>query len=103
MTFEEYYKSLHPTEYPFGVYTAEAELKIIPKLYVRPPNYSMITEGLWNTSAFVVGEIGTGKTALSLDVENELACDTALLVRIEEFSGLEPSFKPEDLYVSGSI
>lgn len=98
MTFEEYYKSLHLMEYPFGVFTAEAELKIISKLYVRPPNYSVIIEGLRNTSALVVGERGTGKTALSLDAAGELACETTLLVRSEEFSGLELSFKPEDLY-----
>lgn len=98
MTFEEYYKSLHLMEYPFSVFTAEAELKIISKLYVRPPNYSVIIEGLRNTSALVVGERGTGKTALSLDAAGELACDTTLLVRIEEFSGLELSFKSEDLY-----
>jgi hypothetical protein len=98
VTFEEYYKSLHLREYPFGVFTAEAELNIISKLYVRPPNYSVIIEGLRNTSALVVGERGTGKTALSLDAAAELACETTLLVRIEEFSGLELSFKPEDLY-----
>ncbi|MEW5931005.1 MAG: hypothetical protein AB1941_26375 [Gemmatimonadota bacterium] len=55
-------------------------------------------EGLRNTSAIVVGERGTGKTALSLDVSKELASEEALLVRIEEFSALGRDFAAEDLY-----
>lgn len=98
MTFEAYYKSLGLAEYPFGVFTAEAELKRISQLYVPPPNYSVIVEGLRNTSAIVVGERGVGKTALSIDVGKGLASDTTLIVRIEEFSGLEQTFKAEDLY-----
>jgi len=98
MNFEEYYKSLGLKKYPFGVFTSEAESDVFAAIYLKPSNHSVIVEGLRNTSAIVIGERGTGKTALSLDMGQELSGNKNLIVRIEEFSNLKENYATEDLY-----
>lgn len=98
MNFEDYYKSFGFKKYPFGVFTSEAESDVFEDIYLKPPNHSIIVEGLRNTSAIVIGERGTGKTALSLDMAKELSGKKNLLVRIEEFSSLKENYETDDLY-----
>jgi hypothetical protein len=98
MNFEEYYKSFGFIKYPFGVFTSEAETDIFSEIYMKPQNHSVIEEGLRNTSAIIIGERGTGKTALSLDMGLKLSQKNHLLVRIEEFSSLKENYETEDLY-----
>ncbi|MBV7575919.1 ATP-binding protein [Pseudomonas sp. PDM32] len=98
MNFEDYYKGLGFSRYPFGVFTSEGEKKDLTALFLRPDNYSIIVEGLRSTSAIVTGERGTGKTALSLSLQSELAADDQLMVRVEEFTRLKVNFDEDDLY-----
>lgn len=98
MTFEEYYKSFGLTKYPFGVFTSEGEEDIFDHLYLPPQNHSVILESLRNTSAIVIGERGTGKTALSIDLGKRLTNNKNLLVRIEEFSDLRVDYDANDAY-----
>jgi hypothetical protein len=46
----------------------------------------------------VIGERGTGKTALSIDLAGRLATAKNLLVRVEEFSDLQVGYEPNDAY-----
>ncbi|WP_281663498.1 P-loop ATPase, Sll1717 family [Paraburkholderia fungorum] len=98
MDFDQYYKSLGLIEYPFGVYTTEAETGKFSLIYLKPSNHSVVIEGLRNTSAIVVGERGTGKTALSLDAGQALSAGNNLIVRIEDFSSLAEGYAAENLY-----
>lgn len=98
MSFESYYKGLGFSKYPFGVFTSEGEKKDLSDLFLKPENYSIITEGLQNTSAIITGERGGGKTALSLNLQAELESKNKLIVRIEEFSRLNIDFDEEALY-----
>jgi Cdc6-like AAA superfamily ATPase len=98
MEFEQYYKSFGLEEYPFGVFTTEAEVRKSFSLFLKPENHSVILEGLKNTSAIVIGERGTGKTDLSLDSIRALEATDSLIVRIEEFSSLPQNYSTEDLY-----
>lgn len=98
MTFEGYYKGLGFSKYPFGVFTSEGEKDVHEDLYLKPPNHSVILEGLKNTSAIIVGERGTGKTALSIDLGSLLHDKKNLLVRIEEFSDLPVGYDANNLY-----
>lgn len=98
MTFEQYYKSFGFLSYPFGVFTTEAETDVFKDTYLMPPNRTVILEGLRNTSAIVIGERGTGKTALAKDLGNELGNAKNIVVRIEEFSSLKTKYNVEDLY-----
>lgn len=98
MTFEEYYKQLGLAKYPFGVFMSEGEGEVFDDIYLPPQNHSVILEGLKNTSAIVIGERGTGKTALSIDLGGRLASEKRLLVRIEEFSDLKLNYEPNDAY-----
>lgn len=98
MTFEDYYKQLGLAKYPFGVFTSEGERDVFDDIYLPPQNHSVILEGLKNTTAIIIGERGTGKTALSIDLDGRLASGKNLLVRIEEFSDLKVGYEPNDAY-----
>ncbi|NJC37237.1 hypothetical protein GGR60_001772 [Xanthomonas arboricola] len=98
MTFEDFYKNLGLEKYPFGVFTSEGEKDVFDGIYLPPQNHSIILEGLKNTSAIIVGERGTGKTALSIDLGEKLSIRTNLLVRIEEFSDLSTGYNHNDAY-----
>lgn len=98
MTFEDYYKNFGFVKYPFGIFTSEGEKTELHALFLQPENYSVIVEGLRSTSAIVVGERGTGKTALSLSLQDELEGTTSLIVRIDEYSALEEGFDENALY-----
>lgn len=99
MTFEDYYKQLGLEKYPFGVFTSEGERDVFDDIYLPPQNHSVILEGLMNTSAVVIGERGTGKTALSINLGGKLASTKNLLVKIEEFSDLKATYEPNDAYL----
>jgi len=98
MTFEDFYKHLGLAKYPFGVFTSEGERDVFDDIYLPPQNHSVILEGLKNTSAIIIGERGTGKTALSIDLGERLSCHKNLLVRIEEFSDLKLGYEQNDAY-----
>lgn len=98
MTFEDYYKGFGFTSYPFGTFTSEGEKPHLTNLFLKPENYSVILEGLKNTSAIVIGERGTGKTSLSLSLQKELESEKHLMVRIEEYSRLKIGFDEDALY-----
>lgn len=98
MTFEEYYKGYGFLRYPFGVFTSEGEKEDLSALFLKPDNYSVVLEGLKNTSAIVIGERGTGKTALSLALQTELENDSNLIVRIEDHAALNEKFDNDSLY-----
>lgn len=98
MTFEDYYKSLGLAKYPFSVFTSEGELDVFDDIFLPPQNHSVISEGLKNTSAIVIGERGTGKTALNTDLGGKLSNHKNLLVRVEEFSDLKLGYGQNDAY-----
>lgn len=98
MEFEEYYKSLGLDTYPFSVYTAESEIEKGDSIYKKPQNYSIIDEGIKNSSIIIYGERGSGKTALNLDISRRKKAAETLLVKIEEFSKIEENYTPERLY-----
>lgn len=98
MTFEDYYKQLGYEKYPFGVFTSEGEHDIFDEIYLPPNNHSVILEGLRNTSAIIIGERGTGKTALSIDLGRKCSSATNLIVNVEEFSELKNKYEAKDVY-----
>jgi hypothetical protein len=98
MNFMEYYSNLGFKKYPFSVFTSEAETSILEDIYVKMPNHSVILEACSKSSCIITGERGTGKTALSLDIERSLLSPSNLLIRIDEFSDLQENYSTEDLY-----
>ena len=98
MDFEEYCGTLGLAEYPFSLYTSEGESHFLDRSFVQPEGYSVVLNSLKNSSALVVGERGTGKTALSLILQSKLTHPDNLIVRIEEFSDLELSYTSPDFY-----
>ena len=96
--FETFYRRLGFLDYPFSVFTAEAEREKLKELFVKPNSYAPILETIGRRSTVVIsGERGTGKTALLLDLERRVAED-CLLVKVYDFSRLPKDYKHNDLY-----
>lgn len=98
MSFDEFYQKLGFEKYPFAVFTSEGEADVFEDIYLPPMNHSVIREGIKDSSAIIIGERGTGKTALSLNLGIELNKKNNLIVRIEEFSALKENYEIESLY-----
>ena len=98
MTFDEFYKNLGLEKYPFNVFMAEKETDVLEEIYLRFPNQSLISDSIKSCSTIIVGERGSGKTALSVDLQKEIVAPDSLLVPIDEFSDLATNYKSEDLY-----
>lgn len=98
MTFDDYLSSFSLKGYPFSVYTAEGEAAFLDKTYVAPSAHSTLVQTIRNTSAIVVGERGTGKTALSLNLQEKIKNSSSLIVSIDEFSDLEAGYSAPTFY-----
>jgi hypothetical protein len=98
MTFEEFYRNLGLEKYPFNVFTAEKETDVLDKIYLKFPNQSLIGESIKSGSTIVIGERGSGKTALSVDLQKEILSKDTLIVQIDEFSDLPIGHSTDQLY-----
>lgn len=71
VSFEHFYQSMGFSKYPFREKTAERE--DIQKLFVKPLNYSILSDDLSSDiSTIVCGNRGTGKTMLLSDLVNNV-------------------------------
>ncbi len=98
MSFEEYYKSLKLEKYPFSIYSTEAERKQNLDIYLQPGNYSVIKEGIKNSSVIIIGERGSGKTALNDEICKNTNNETTLLVQINDFDNINADYTSDQLY-----
>jgi len=98
-TFEDYIKNFGFVEYPFSTYTTENEKGKENDLFIPPGDYSPIIQGFnQNQSLILLGDRGTGKTAILLDFERNLENKKAIFCLIDDFSTLKYGFNPVDFY-----
>jgi hypothetical protein len=98
MEFESFYNNFGLITYPFSIYSTEGEIDKAKDIFIKPTNHSIIVENLKDTSVIVIGERGTGKTALNLDVAGYFSDVETIFVKIEDFSALDINYSSEDLY-----
>lgn len=67
ITFQQFYRTMGFTQYPFRDRTAERE--DTSKLFVKPLDYSRLEDALLNKSTTIIcGNRGSGKTISLLDL-----------------------------------
>ncbi len=95
MNTENNYISLGFKSSPFSHFTSEKELHFIDDSFYKPHHYSTIFDGIKSSSVIVIGERGSGKTALSIDLRKKLNSKDSLIVNIDDYSELFKSFDDE--------
>lgn len=99
ISFASFCSNLKLSEYPFSTFNAESEKQISQILFIEPQNHSVLLQGLKNNlSHLIVGERGTGKTALSYEMKRNISKNTNLIVYIDDYSSLDIKYKAEDYY-----
>ena len=98
ISFDEFYKNFGLVEYPFAIFTAELEKEKLKDIFVRPNIYSPLTENFGKgATVILMGERGTGKTALTYELVNSIESD-ALVVVLDDYSDLPKGYSDNDLY-----
>lgn len=97
--FSEYIQSLGFNEYPFSTFTTENEKGREQHLFVHPSNYAPIIQNFQqHQSLILIGNRGTGKTAILSDFKRQIDLRKTLLVEISDFSLLPTSFSQTQFY-----
>lgn len=97
--FGEFYKDFGLQSYPFDSYTTENELDKIKELFIEPMDYSFIKETFKsNKTLILLGNRGTGKTAILCDLIRKSSGDDELLINIEDYSAINEKASLLDYY-----
>ncbi|SDC35040.1 hypothetical protein SAMN05421663_102157 [Terribacillus halophilus] len=98
-SFDDYCRDLGLSRYPFALYTTENELGLENELFIRPNMYSPIIESFTNRlSMILVGNRGTGKTAILYDFKRTLDDKYDFVCTIDDYDKLEKKFSSGEFY-----
>lgn len=98
-SFEDFYKSMGFTEYPFSTFTTENEKGKEKELFVSPSCYSPIIQNYKEKNTILLtGDRGTGKTAILLDFIRNTDLSKTLYCRIEDYSKLKENYSLTEFY-----
>ncbi|WP_095083563.1 P-loop ATPase, Sll1717 family [Mesorhizobium sophorae] len=103
VSFQDFYKRLGLSEYPFRLLNAENEGDKGSDLFISTSKYGPIMEGFVSGGTLIItGDRGSGKTAIILDFIRKAKTDgrlvKKLIVNISDFSGLPTAYQATDLY-----
>ena len=98
----ELYKNLGLTENPFSTFSAEEEKNFLSKIYVNPLFYETLKSDISKGhSRFILGSRGIGKTALLLQLRENLKNTNVFTIIIDEFDDIP--VKNNDIEISRLI
>ncbi|MZP30091.1 hypothetical protein GTO91_10270 [Heliobacterium undosum] len=98
-SFDGFVKRLGFEKFPFSQFSTENELHIRDKLFYSPSDYSQILEAFSSgQSMFVLGNRGSGKTAMLYDFESKVEKSTCLIAWLDDFTILNSPFTSCDFY-----
>ena len=98
-SFSQFIQDMGFVEYPFSTYTTENEKGKEDNLFVSPSGYAPIIQSFNQEQSLVlIGDRGTGKTAILLDFERNLDKTSTLLCSIDNFESLRLNFNTVDFY-----
>ena len=99
MSFKTYYQKLGLNEFPFNTFTTEDELKVAKKIFVSQGEYDPILDGFKDgRNIILLGERGSGKTAILEDFKRYLKSKKLLITTINDFSTLSKTPSNEEVY-----
>lgn len=96
-TFKDFYSNFGLVDYPFSSFNAEDEIHI-KGLFVYPFNFELIKEKFdKHRSVFIIGNRGTGKTAILQELQKGLGEDAIAYV-VDDYSKLPINPSLNDYY-----
>ena len=83
----ELYESLGFFDNPFSRYSAEEEQSELEKIFLRPNYFDVVCSNLISgNSRFIIGDRGTGKTALMLQLKDRIRSEGSIPVIIDRYT-----------------
>lgn len=99
ISFEEFCNNLGLVEYPFSQYATENELAIRSKLFYPPSDYAIIVTAFNSgQSFFIIGNRGTGKTAILYDLSDRAKQHDRLYAVLDDFSRMSAPVRETEFY-----
>jgi len=99
MSFKIYYQKLGLDEFPFNTFTTEDEIHVAKKIFVSQGEYDPILDGFKDgRNIILLGERGSGKTAILEDFKRYLKSKKLLITTINDFSSLSKTPSNEEVY-----
>jgi len=97
ITFEEFHKNIGLEKYPFNIYSSEDEKDMQKDLFINLSNYSPLKQSFdQGNSIILIGERGTGKTAITKDFYRSADWNTSLICEVDDFSELTEGYNIKD-------
>lgn len=85
----ELYQTLGFLRHPFSNYSAEEETEYLSDIYIRPRYFDSLYNDLkTGASRFILGERGSGKSALVFELHKKLIDDNVFSVIIDNYDGI---------------
>jgi len=85
----ELYKNLGFRNHPFSKFSAEEETEYLGEIFLKPRYFNtLLTDLKSGASRFILGERGSGKSALVLELSKTLADDNVFSVIIDNYDGI---------------
>lgn len=98
-SFSDFLKNLNLNQNPFSHFTTENEGDKFNKIFTHPNDYESIIDSLSsNSSIIILGDRGTGKTALLKDLVSKINLEKQISIELNDFTSLELNFQSKDLY-----
>jgi shikimate kinase len=98
-TFKEFYKTFGLNEFPFNTFTTEQETEIAKHIFVSQGEYDPIIDAFKaERNIILLGERGSGKTAILEDFNRELFKKKRLISVIHDFSSLGKRPTSSEIY-----
>lgn len=98
-TFKEFYKTFGLNEFPFNTFTTEQETEIAKKIFVSQGEYDPIIDAFKaERNIILLGERGSGKTAILEDFYRDLTNKKRLITVIHDFSSLKKNSSSAEIY-----
>ncbi|MCW3080501.1 ATP-binding protein [Segetibacter sp.] len=98
-TFKEFYQSFNLTEFPFNTFTTEHEVSIAKKIFISQGEYDPIIDAFKaGRNVIILGERGSGKTAILEDFKRHLLDKKRLFTIIHDYSTLKNPPASTEIY-----
>lgn len=92
----ELYEAMQFAKHPFSRFSAEEESSYLDSIFIQPRFFDSLSSDIGDgTSRFIVGDRGSGKSALAISLHKQLQQSNCFPTIIDNYAGI-PSFENSD-------
>ncbi|MBL0745017.1 P-loop ATPase, Sll1717 family [Chryseolinea lacunae] len=98
-SYKDFYQAFGLNEFPFTTFTTEQEVNIAKKIFVSQGEYDPIIDAFKDgRNIIILGERGSGKTAILEDFKRHLSPQKRIITTIHDFSKLNKKPTSQEIY-----